>query len=303
MNEKSLLCNKRIIITGASSGIGRALAMGLANLGAKIGLLSRSAEKLSEITQEIKKAGGQAVFAAGDIQKAPQVQQAIDKLAQELGGVDVLINNAGIMELTTLPKDYAEIDRIIDTDLKGPLYCTLAVMPYFSKQKAGAIINTSSLLSLEVAANALQFSVVYTIAKAGINIFTRTITKRMSKEGIQVNAILPGFVKTALIGDVPQQALDQFRAIQPEDLVPFFAFFAANMDPKITGRLVPVDLFKSATHFAKKQFSGRVPSWEELEPELKKRYLDPKFKVYGDPLSQFSDNRKLLLWLIAWNQS
>ncbi|OLS14689.1 MAG: dehydrogenase of unknown specificity, short-chain alcohol dehydrogenase like protein [Promethearchaeota archaeon CR_4] len=302
MSEHAFLSNKKIIITGASAGIGKTLAMGLANFGANVGLLSRSADRLSELAQEIKNKGGQAAFATGDMQKSVQVHQAINKLVQKLGGIDVLINNAGIMDLNPLPDNYDEIDRTIDTDLKGPLYCTLAVMPYFSKQHSGAIINTSSLLSLEAAANFVQYSVLYTIAKAGLNIFTRTITQRMNKDGVQVNAILPGYVKTELIHDVPQKDIDTFGAIQPEELLPFFAFFAANEDSKITGRLIPVDLFKSAAHFARKQFPGRVPTWEELEPHLKSRYSDPKFAVYGEPLRLFSEGRKVLLWLLGWNQ-
>src|SRR4030042_1755541 len=105
------ISNKKIIITGASAGIGKTLAMGLANFGANVGLLSRSADRLSELAQEIKNKGGQAAFATGDMQKSVQVHQAINKLVQKLGGIDVLINNAGIMDLNPLPDNYDEIDR------------------------------------------------------------------------------------------------------------------------------------------------------------------------------------------------
>ncbi len=296
-----ILNNKKIIITGASSGIGKALANGLATLGAKVGLLSRSEEKLREITKNIEKNGGRAFYELGDIQRASEVHAAINSLVEQLGGVDVLINNAGVMELDTLPQDYQEIDRIIDTNLKGALYCTLAVMPYFTRHKTGAIINTSSVLSLEQVAGSMPYSVIYAVSKAGINMFTRVISKNLVPNKIQVNAILPGFVDTPLIKRVPRQVLEQYGLMQPEDLIPYYAFFASNQDKQITGRLIPVEIFNSATHFAQKIFEERLPNWEELEPHLKTRYIDPKYNVYGDAMEIFNQNRELLLTLIKWS--
>ncbi len=296
-----MLKNKRIIITGASSGIGSALAKGLATLGGKIGLFSRSRERLNEIVREIEMNGGQALFRTGDVQRAVQVQQGLYSLVEELGGIDVLINNAGVMELDTIPKNYAEIDRIIDTNLKGPLYCTLAVMPFLFAQKSGAIINTSSVLSLEQVASYMSFSAVYAMSKAGINMMTRVLAQRLSSDSIQINAILPGFIDTKLIQGVPEKVLQQFGVMQPEELLPYYAFFAANNDRLMTGRLIPVEIFNSACKFIKKEFGNRVPSWAELESPLKKRYADPKYNVYGDALQLFTDNRKLLLSIGSWN--
>ncbi len=301
MDQDQMLKGKRIIITGASSGIGKWLAKGLAEIGAKIGILSRSEGPLKEIVREIEDRGHEAVFALGDVQQSSQVQNGVTSLVMQLGGVDVLINNAGVMELNAIPKDYGEIDRILDTNLKGSLYCTLAVLPYFSAQKSGAIINTSSVLSLEQVASYMPYSVIYAVSKAGINMFTRASAQRFSADGVQMNAILPGFVKTPLIAGIPSQVITQYGAMDPEELVPYYAFFAANQDRRITGRLIPVEIFNSASHFAKKIFDGRVPNWEELKPHLEKRYTDPKYNVYGEAIQMFQENQKLLLTLIGWN--
>ncbi len=300
MDLKQMVKGKRIIITGASSGIGKALASGLAGLGGKVGLFSRSKERLNEIARDIKAAGGQAILRVGDVQRADQVQFGLSSLAEDLGGIDVLINNAGVTELDVFPKSYEEIDQIIDTNLKGALYCTLAVMPYFSTQKHGEVINTSSVLSLEQVASYMPYSIVYSVSKAGINMMTRAMVQGLSGDGIQINAILPGFINTPMIKGIPQQVLLQYGVMEPEELVPYYAFFAANTDRKITGRLIPVEIFKSATRFAQKLFQGRVPSWDELKVPLEKRYADPKYNVYGDAIKLFRDNRKLLLTLIEW---
>ncbi len=301
MDQNRMLTGKRIIITGASSGIGKALARDLARLGARIGLLSRSEERLHEIVRDIEERGDNAVFALGDVQDSSQVQVGVTLLAKRLGGVDVLINNAGVMELNAIPNSYEEIDRIIDTNLKGSLYCTLAVLPYFSAQKSGTIINTSSILSLEQVASYIPYSVVYAMSKAGINMMTRGMAQGLSAFGIRINAILPGFINTPMIQGVPEQVLQQFGVMQTEDLVPYYAFFAASKDKLMTGRLIPVEIFNSARKFIKKEFGDRVPTWKELEPPLKKRYEDPKYNVYGNAIRLFADNRDLLLCLSLWN--
>ncbi len=301
MDQDQMLKGKRIIITGASSGIGKSLAKGLAEIGAKIGILSRSEGRLKEIVREIEDRGHEAVFALGDVQQSSQVQDGVTSLVKRLGGVDVLINNAGVMELNSIPNSYEEIDRIIDTNLKGSLYCALAVLPYFSAQESGTIINTSSILSLEQVAIYMPYSVVYAMSKAGINMMTRGMAQKFSADGIQINAILPGFINTSMIHGIPEQVLQQFGVMQTEDLVAYYAFFAANKDRLMTGRLIPVEIFNSARKYIKKEFGDRVPTWKELEPPMKKRYADPKYNVYGDAIRLFTDNRDLLLFLSSWN--
>src|SRR4030042_209444 len=169
MSSKKFLEGKRIILTGASSGIGKALALGLADCGAYMGRMSPSKDALSEICNEIVAKGGKAIFVPTDVMKYEDVKKAIDTMVQKMGGVDVLINNAGIAERNIIPESPQEIDRTINTNLRGPIYCTLAVTPYFQKQKGGSIINTSTVSSLESTVNYLPYNVLYVTTKAGLN--------------------------------------------------------------------------------------------------------------------------------------
>lgn len=298
MNKEKILDGKRVLITGASSGIGKALAFGMAALGASVGLLSRSENTLREICQSINENAGTAAYAAADITNFDAILAGVEKLIEEIGGVDVLINNAGIARKETWPKSPAEIDVIIDTNLKGAFYCAHVVIPHLREQGRGSIINTSSALGLISIAEYVPFNIAYSTTKAALNMFTVTLANQLLASRVRVNAILPGFVDTPLIQEVPQATLDEFGIMPPEKLVPYYAFFASDNSRSVTGQLIPVELFQSALRFVNKFPSSIRRSWQELNPLIKERFTGPKYRVYGDAYQILRKNHRLLLALL-----
>jgi NAD(P)-dependent dehydrogenase (short-subunit alcohol dehydrogenase family) len=294
MLENQALEGKTIIITGASSGIGKALAFGLADLGAHVGLLSRSGELLKEICEEIASKDQVATFAPADITNHVAVGEAMNNLTNTLGSVDVLINNAGVAQENLLPDNPEEVSAIIDTNLKGTFFCTQCIMPHFSVQGHGSIINSSSALSLTAIAEYIPFDIVYAATKAGINLMTIGLATHLKGSHVRVNAILPGFVDTPMTSHVPRQTLDKFGIIQPEELVPYYAFFASDLSKTVTGRLIPTEIFKSVFHFAQKLPAEKVETWEDFAPLAADRYADQKYRVYGDVLELFQKNWKMI---------
>ncbi|HMF30024.1 MAG TPA: SDR family oxidoreductase [Candidatus Lokiarchaeia archaeon] len=299
MFQNNLLEGKRIIITGASSGIGKALAYGLADLGGHVGLLSRSGNLLNEICHEITAQGHLATYAAADVTLFQDVENGIRTLIGEMGGLDVLINNAGVAQTNILPETSKEIDAIIDTNLKGTFYCTHCVLPHLLTQNQGSIINTSSALSLAPIAEYIPFNITYSATKAGINLFTVALASQMLLKHIRVNAILPGFVDTAMIQQMPRPTLERFGIMNPGELVPFYAFFAADISKQVTGRLIPTEIFKSVIHFAQKLPPENRSTWQAFEPLVKTRYANQKYRVYGDLSELMHANWKLITALLS----
>jgi 3-oxoacyl-[acyl-carrier protein] reductase len=303
MSKNQLLEGKRIILTGASSGIGKALAYGLADLGAYMGLMGLSADELRNISEEITAKGDQSTFVFTNVMHYEEVEQAIDKMVQTMGGVDVLINNAGVANPNILPESPEDIDTIIDTNMKGPLYCSLAVLPRFIEQESGSIIITSSVSSLESTVSYLPYNVHYVTSKAGLNMYTHAMAARLEDKSIRVNALLPGFVDTQMIQHVQPELLERAGVMEPDELIPFYAFFASDMSKDITGRVLPVELFKSVLKFTSKLSPEQVESWETLEPLITARFSDPKYQVYGDAVNILQANHELLMMYISWGGS
>ena len=204
MNNEKTLDGKRVLIIGASSGIGKAIAFGFATLGASLGLVSRSRNALSEICQFINENAGTAMYTTADITNFEMMQENVENLIENMGGVDVLINNAGIALPEVSPNTHAEIDAVIDTNLKGAFYCAHAVIPHLKEQGSGSIINTSSALGLIPIAEYVPFNIAYSTTKAGLNMFTVTLAGQLLTSRVRVNAILPGFVDTPITREVPQ---------------------------------------------------------------------------------------------------
>ena len=298
-----MLEGKRIILTGASSGIGKALALGLADLGAYMGLMSRSKDALSEICNEIVAKGGKATFVPTDVMLYEDVKKAIDTMVQKMGGVDVLINNAGVTERNIIPESPREIDKIINTNLRGPIYCTLAVTPYFEQQKGGSVINTSSVSSLETTVNYLPYNVLYVTTKAGVNMFTFSLADRLKGKKIRVNALLPGFVDTPMIAGTQEDQKARAGVMTPEELIPFYAYFASDLSKNVSGLRLPVELFKSVQKFASKLPPEQVETWEALAPLIPSRFNAPKYQVYGDSVKMLQDHHDLLMLYLNWGKS
>jgi 3-oxoacyl-[acyl-carrier protein] reductase len=239
-----LLDGKVSIVTGASRGIGRAIALQLAGQGAKVVVnYASSSAAAEEVVQAITAAGSEAIAVKADVSKADEVDQLIDATMEKWGRVDTLVNNAGITRDTLLlrmkPEDW---QAVIDLNLTGVFLCTRVVSKIMLKQKSGRIINITSVAGQM--GNPGQAN--YSAAKAGVIGFTKTVAKELSSRGITVNAVAPGFISTDMTNDLKAEGILQFiplgRYGEPDEVAGMVRFLAA--DPAaayITGQTFNVD--------------------------------------------------------------
>jgi 3-oxoacyl-[acyl-carrier protein] reductase len=238
------LKDKVALVTGASRGIGRAIALALASEGAAVVInYASSSQAAEQVVAEISAAGGQAIAVAGDVSKADQVEALVQAAMDKWGRVDILVNNAGITRDTLLlrmsPEDW---QAVIDLNLTGVFLCTRAVSKIMLKQRSGRIINITSVAGQM--GNPGQAN--YSAAKAGVIGFTKTVAKELSSRAITVNAVAPGFINTDMTTDIKADEILKFiplgRFGQPEEIAGMVRFLAA--DPAaayITGQVFNVD--------------------------------------------------------------
>ncbi|MEB2298149.1 3-oxoacyl-[acyl-carrier-protein] reductase [Lysinibacillus xylanilyticus] len=237
---------KVAVVTGASRGIGRAIALKLANEGAKIVVnYSGSQAKAEEVVATIQENGGEAIAVQASVSKTEEVTALMDAAVKTFGSLDILVNNAGITRdnlLMRMKED--EWDDVLDTNLKGVFLCTKAVTRQMMKQRAGRIINISSIVG--VAGNAGQAN--YVAAKAGVIGLTKTTAKELASRNILVNAIAPGFIETEMTEQLPedlkQGMLTQIplaKLGQPEDIAKAVAFLASDDANYMTGQTLHID--------------------------------------------------------------
>lgn len=209
------LTGKKAIITGAGKGIGRATALALAKEGVSLGLLARTEEDLKKVADEVNDSGVQVAIATADVSSNDQVTSAVDKLINELGSVDILINNAGIAKFGGfLELDVEEWEKIIQVNLLGMYYVTRAVLPKMMEQKSGDIINISSTAGEKGG----PVTSAYSASKAGVLGLTESLAMEARKHDIRVTALTPSTVVTDL---AIQQGLvtgDEKNVLQPEDM-------------------------------------------------------------------------------------
>ncbi|QQE64075.1 beta-ketoacyl-ACP reductase [Leptolyngbya sp. BL0902] len=233
------------LVTGASRGIGRAVALALAAEGAKVVVnYARSSTAAEEIVAQITAEGGQALALQADVSQADQVDALISQTLEAFGRIDILVNNAGITRDTLLLRMKLEDwQAVIDLNLTGVFLCTKAVAKGMLKQRSGRIINIASVAGQM--GNPGQAN--YSAAKAGVIGFTKTVAKEMSSRGVTVNAVAPGFIETDMTGDLPNtedilKFIPLGRFGKPEDIAGMVRFLAA--DPAaayITGQVFNVD--------------------------------------------------------------
>ncbi len=202
-----------VVVTGASRGLGRAIAQEMARGGAKVVVnYSRSKEPAEELVNEISERGGEAIAVQADVSDAEQAQKLIDRAMEEYNRVDVLINNAGINIDRTLRKlSVDDWDKVIQVDLNSAFYTVHAVLPHMTEQGGGKIINMSSFVG--EAGNIGQAN--YSAAKAGLLGFTKTAAQELARYGITVNAICPGFIETDMVANIPEEAQQKLRKQVP----------------------------------------------------------------------------------------
>ena len=240
-----MLTGKTAIVTGASRGIGAAIARKLCEAGANVALCSRSAEAVAAIADTLNSEGYTAISTAADISKKVDVEALIKTVLDRFSQIDILVNNAGITRDTLLMRLQDEDwDAVLQTNLTGTMYCTRAVMRPMLRQRSGRIINISSVIG--IMGNPGQAS--YAAAKAGIIGFTKTIAREVGVRGITVNAIAPGFITTDMTAQMPQQNQEQLRGLiplrrfgSPEDVADAVYFLASDAARYITGQTLHVD--------------------------------------------------------------
>ncbi|MEK3979099.1 3-ketoacyl-ACP reductase [Psychrobacillus sp. FSL K6-2836] len=213
------LKGKVAFVTGAGRGIGEAIAIALAKEGVNVGLLARTEEALKDVTKEIDGLGVKVAYAPADVSSIEEVEQAIEKLTNELGTADILINNAGIGGFVKLvDADPLEWKKIIDVNLMGTYYVTRTVLPQLIEKNGGDIINISSTNGL----NGAPGSSAYSASKFGVIGLTESLAQEVRRNNIRVTALTPSTVVTELATNsslVDKDKVEQY--MQPEDIAEF----------------------------------------------------------------------------------
>lgn len=238
------LGNKVAIITGAGSGIGKETALLFAKEGAKVVVADMNEIAGNETVEEIKK-NGEGFFVKLDVSNREQAKQMVKITLEKYGKIDVLINNAGIVQDAFVSKMTEEQwDKVININLKGVFNCTQAVVEIMMNQGNGVIINTSSIVGL----NGNVGQVNYAATKAGLIGMTKTLAKELGKKGIRVNAVAPGFITTPMTSNVPDKILEMMkektplrRLGEPKDIANAYLYLASDDANFVNGAVLCVD--------------------------------------------------------------
>ena len=237
---------KVAFVTGASRGIGRAIALTLAEAGADVAVnYAGNAAAAEEVAEEIRKMGRRALILQGDVSQTEAAASMLDAVVAEFGRCDILVNNAGITRDGLLMRMKEEDwDAVLNINLKGIFNCTKSTLKYMMKQKYGRIVNVSSVVG--VMGNAGQAN--YAASKAGAIGFTKSIAKEVASRNITVNAVAPGFIETDMTAAMPESARAAAAAAIPagrigraEDVAAAVAFLAGEQAGYITGQVLCVD--------------------------------------------------------------
>jgi 3-oxoacyl-[acyl-carrier protein] reductase len=238
--------NKVVLVTGSSQGIGKAIALKFASLGAKLALndISFQEENLKALQQEIKTAGGEAGYFMADVSKYAEVEAIMQAIQQKFNRLDVLVNNAGITKDRTLAKmTVEEWQKVIDVDLTSVYNCSKAALPFLI-QSQGNVVSLASVVGQR--GNFGQTN--YAAAKAGIIGFTKALAKEVGKFNVRANAVAPGFIETRMAEAMPDQmktVVKQLTAMarfgKPEEVASVIAFLAGPEASFVTGNVVNID--------------------------------------------------------------
>ncbi len=240
------LNGKVALVTGASKGIGKASALKLAELGLKVAVNYNTSEELAgRVVAAINSKGGESFAIHADVSRSDQARGMVDEVTEAWGPVDVLVNNAGIIDdglLIRMPDEAWE--RVIATNLNGTFYCSRAVLRSMVRARWGRIINISSVVGLR--GNAGQSN--YAASKAAIHGFTKSLAKEVANRNITVNAITPGYIRTDTVEVLPQELKDRILGWIPQghfgevdDIAHMVAYLATDKAKYITGQVISID--------------------------------------------------------------
>ena len=244
MTSSQRLCQKVSIITGAAQGIGLATALKFAREGAIVVVCDVKQAAVDAAVAQCQSAGGQAMGLVVDVTQRDMVDGMVQRVMDQFGRIDVLVNNAGITQDARLQKmTQAQFDRVIDVNLRGVFHCAQAVADIMVAQGSGVILNASSIVGLY--GNFGQTN--YAATKFGVIGFTKTWSRELGPKGVRVNAIAPGFVATPILETMPEKVIEEMahrvplkRLGQPQDIANAYAFLASDEASYINGTVLEV---------------------------------------------------------------
>ena len=240
------MTQKHALITGASRGIGAAIAKSLANDGHSISInYNNHKEDAEKVVGEIKDIGGKADCFQANISDKKDVEKLISNSKNKFGNIDILVNNAGIISDNLLMRMKDEdFDKVIDTNLRGTFYCTRLCVPDMVKQRWGRIINITSVVGLR--GNIGQTN--YSASKGAIHSFKMSLAKELATRGVTVNAIAPGYITTATVDVLSEKLKDTImtwipmkRFGKPEEIAGIASFIASEKSTYMTGEIIKID--------------------------------------------------------------
>jgi 3-oxoacyl-[acyl-carrier protein] reductase len=234
------------LVTGGGRGIGRAVALRLANEGANVAISYRSNDaSADEAAEEVRAAGVKCAVFKGDVASPDEVAELFEGVGEAFGRIDILVNNAGLTRDNLMMRmKEEEFDDVVATNLKGTYLCTRAALRPMIRARWGRIVSVSSVVGL--VGNAGQAN--YAASKAGIIGFTKSVAREVAQRGITANVVAPGYVETELTGTLPEKVKDQIRGQVPagrfgeaEEVAEVVAFLAGEGAGYVTGQTLAVD--------------------------------------------------------------
>lgn len=244
MDTMAKLSGKVAIVTGGSSGIGKAISLAYAKEGAKVVVAARNAERSQAVVDEIKKNGGDALFVKTDVLVESDIKALVEKTVAQYGQIDILVNNAGMQVLKPLPDVSSEDwDHVMNGNAKAVFFTIQQAMPYLLKTK-GVIVTTASMASIKP----VDLHYAYAASKAAVAMLTKVVAKDYAPHGVRANSICPGLVQTPLLGSATPEVIDSLtkeipmkRIGQPEDIASVAVFLASDDSSWMTGQNLCVD--------------------------------------------------------------